>query len=177
MLLGDISNVNNDIDLIYILTSVLTIDMILILLSRDTKLLGNTMNQWYNKLSMTAVMLDVLVIMLSYITTRYTFKTFDIPYSPELFIIVLITIQVTRDALIYKFIMLPYPNGSNKIVDLYKDYASENNFKAIAVDSATMLTSALLAMYLKNREFNETTTLLICVLYTIPYFLYQKVKK
>jgi hypothetical protein len=36
--------------------------------------------------------------------------------------------------------------------------------------------SAVLAMYLKNKPMHETTTLLIVGLYIIPYFLYQKAK-
>lgn len=176
MFLGDISNVNNDVDLIYILTSVLTINMFIIVGARYTTALGGTINQWYSKLSMTAVMLDVLLVIIRFVTTRYTFEIFDIPHSPELFIIVLITIQVVHDAILYNFVIFPYPTGNNKVVDLYKDYANENNFKIVASNSAIMLSSALLAMYLKNKDMHETTTLLISVLYSIPYFIYQNAK-
>jgi hypothetical protein len=50
----------------------------------------------------------------------------------------------------------------------------ENGFDIILADSAMVLVSAVLAMYLKNKEFHETTTLLIVGLYAIPYLLYQK---
>jgi hypothetical protein len=74
------------------------------------------------------------------------------------------------------FVILPYPTGNNQIIDVYKEYANEHGNRIIAVDSAMVVLSGLLAMYLKNKEFHETTSLLIFTLYIIPYFLYQKVK-
>jgi len=78
--------------------------------------------------------------------------------------------------LLYKLVIVPYPEGNNQIIDVYKKYADENGYKVVVADSAMMLGSALLAMYLKNKEMNETTSLLIVSMYIIPYFIYQKVK-
>jgi hypothetical protein len=173
---ADISNINNNLDLVYILTSVLVVDMIVILIARDTTLLGKTINEWYNKFTMTAVTLDVLIIMIGFIITRYIFDVFNIEYSPELFIVILLTVQIVHDALLYKYVIVPYPEGNNQVIDVYKKYAKENGYKVIVADSAMMLSSALLAMYLKNKEMHETTSLLIVTMYIIPYFIYQKVK-
>jgi hypothetical protein len=49
---GDISNIHNNVDLIYILTAVLIVDMIVILIARDTTLFGKSVNEWYNKYTM-----------------------------------------------------------------------------------------------------------------------------
>jgi uncharacterized protein YacL len=175
-MLGDISNIHNNLDLVHILTAVLVVDMIIILIARDTTILGKTINEWYNKFTMTAVLLDVLIIVIGFIITRYTFNVFDIEYSPELFIIILLTVQIVHDVLLYKFVIAPYPEGHNQVIDVYKKYADENGYKVIIADSAMMLGSAVLAMYLKNKDMNETTSLLIISLYIIPYFIYQKVK-
>jgi len=175
-MLGDISNVHNNIDLLYILTAVLIVDMVVILIARDTTLLGKSVNEWYSKFTLTAVILDVLIIIIGFITTRYVFNVFDLKFTPELFIVVLITIQVIHDALLYLLVIKPYPDGNNQIIDLYKKYANDGGSKIIVADSAMVLISALLAMYLKNKELHETTSLLIWTLYTIPYFIYQKVK-
>ena len=77
-MLGDISNIHNNLDLVHILTAVLVVDMIIILIARDTTILGKTINEWYNKFTMTAVLLDVLIIVIGFIITRYTFNVFDI---------------------------------------------------------------------------------------------------
>ena len=175
-MLGDISNIHNNLDLVHILTAALVVDMIIILIARDTTILGKTINEWYNKFTMTAVLLDVLIIVIEFIITRYTFNVFDIEYSPELFIIILLTVQIVHDVLLYKFVISPYPEGHNQVIDVYKKYADENGYKVIVADSAMMLASAVLAMYLKNKDMNETTSLLIISLYIIPYFIYQKVK-
>lgn len=175
-MLGDISNIHNNLDLVHILTAVLVVDMVIILIARDTTLLGTTINEWYNKFTITAVILDVLIIVIGFIITRYIFNTFNIEYSPELFIIILLTVQIVHDALLYKLVIVPYPDGHNQIIDVYKKYADENGYKVIVADSAMMLASAVLAMYLKNKEMYETTSLLVMSLYIIPYFIYQKVK-
>ena len=175
-MLGDISNINNNIDLVHILTAVLIVDMVIILIARDTTIFGKTINKWYNKFTITAVVLDVLIIMIGFIITRYIFNIFNITFSPEIFIIILVTVHIVHDIGLYLFVIVPYPEGNNQIIDVYKEYASEHGNRIIAADSITVITSGLLAMYLKDKEFHETTSLLICTLYIIPYFLYQKVK-
>lgn len=173
---GDISNINNNLDLVHILTAVLVVDMVVILIARDTKYLGKTINEWYNKFTMTAVALDVLIIMIGFVITRYLHTMFNIPFSPELFLVILLTVQIIHDVLLYKFVIVPYPEGNNQVIDVYKKYANEHGGNIIIADAAMMLASGLLAMYLKNKEFNETTSLLIVSMYIIPYFIYQKAK-
>ena len=173
---GDISNIHNNVDLIYILTAVLIVDMIVILIARDTTRFGKSVNEWYNKFTITAVLLDVLIIMIGFVITRYVFDVFKLKFTPELFIIILITIQVVHDYLLYTWVIVPYPEGNNQIIDVYKKHANENGYTAIVADSAIVLGSAVIAMYLKNNEMHETTSLLIFSLYIIPYFIYQKEK-
>jgi hypothetical protein len=86
---GDISNINDNTDLIYIITAVVIVNMLVILISRDTKFFGKNVNQWYDKFGITAVVLDVLIIVIGFVITRYIFNIFNIEYSPELFIIIL----------------------------------------------------------------------------------------
>lgn len=175
-MLGDISNIHNNLDLVQILTAVLVVDMAVILIARDTTLFGKTINEWYNKFTITAVILDVLIIMVGFIITRYIFDIFKITFTPEIFIVILLTVQIVHDALFYLLVIKPYPEGNNQVIDVYKKYADEIGYKIIIADSAMVLVSALLAMYLKNKEMHETTSLLVLTLYIIPYFLYQKVK-
>ena len=173
---ADISNINDNTDLLYIITAVVIVDMIVILIARDTKLFGKNINQWYDKFGITAVILDVLIIVIGFIITRYLFNVIELDFSPELFILVALTVQVIHDSALYEFVIKPYPAGNNQVIDVYKAYANENGHYIILGDSAMVLSSAVLAMYLKNKPMHETTTLLIVGLYIIPYFLYQKAK-
>jgi len=173
---GDISNINDNTDLLYIITAVVIVDMIVILIARDTKIFGNAINTWYDKLGINAVILDVLIIVIGFIITRYLFNVIELEFTPELFIFVALAVQVIHDSALYEFVIKPYPQGHNQVIDIYKAYANENSFYIILADSAMVLSSAILAMYLKNKPMHETTTLLVVGLYIIPYFLYQKVK-
>jgi len=174
---ADISNINNNSDLLYIITATIIVDMVVILMARDTKILGKTINTWYDKFGITAVILDVLIIVIGFIITRYLFTVIELDFSPELFIFVALAVQVIHDSALYEFVIKPYPVGHNQVIDVYKAYATENGYKIILADSAMVLGSAILAMYLKNKPVHETTSLLIVGLYLIPYFLLQKVKE
>jgi hypothetical protein len=173
---ADISNINNNIDLYYILTGTLLVDTIVILLARDTSFFGKTINKWYDDFGLMAVLVDVGVILVGFIITRYIFYVINLDFSPELFIIVLLAVQIVHDYLLNVYVIIPYPKGNNKIIDIYKDYVDENGYRIILADAGMMIGSAVFAMYLKDKEMHETTSLLIVLLYIIPYFLTQKAK-
>ena len=173
---ADISNVNDNTDLLYITTAVVIVDMFVILMARDTNLFGKQINIWYDKFGLNAVILDVLIIIIGFIVTRYLFYYIELDFSPELFIFVALVVQILNDSALYEFVIKPYPQGHNQIIDVYKAYANENGYYIILADSAMVLSSAVLAMYLKTKPMHETSSLLIVGLYIIPYFLYQKVK-
>lgn len=173
---GDISNINDNTDLLYIITGAVIVDMVVILMARDTKLFGKTINTWYDKFGITAVILDVLISVIGFIITRYLFNIIELEFTPELFIIVLLAVQLIHNSALYEFVIKPYPQGHNQIIDVYKTYADENGYKILLADSAMVLSTAVIAMYLKTKPMHETTSLLIVGLYIIPYFLYQKVK-
>jgi uncharacterized protein YacL len=175
-MLSDISNINNNIDLLYIITATVIVDMIYLLIARDTPYFGKTLNEWYDKFGITAVILDVLIIVIGFIITRYSFSFFNLEFSPLLFIGIALIVQIIHDILLYQLVILPYPTGNNKVIDVYKKYADESGAYIILADSSMMIFSALIAMYLKDKPMHVTSTLLIGSLYIIPYFLNQKVK-
>jgi hypothetical protein len=172
-MLSDISNINNHYDLIYITTAVILIDLIVIIIAKKN-LLGKQINIWYDKFGMTAVLLDVTIIIIVLIITRYIFSIYNIKFSPEYFIVVSLIVQLIHDILLYKLIIEPTPKGVNQIIDVYKDYAVEGGTNILLADSAMVFGSGLIAMYLKSQEFETTTTILITSLYIIPYLIYTK---
>jgi len=172
-MLSDISNINNHYDLIYITTAVILVDLIVIIFAKKNKL-GKQINIWYDKFGMTAVLLDVTIIIIVLIITRYIFSIFNLKFSPEYFIIVSLIVQLILDILLYNLLIEPNPQAENKIIDVYKDYAVEGGVNILLADSAMVLGSGLIAMYLKNQEFETTTTILVTSLYVIPYLIYNK---
>ena len=172
-MLSDISNITNNIDLLYILTGVIIIDFIVIILAR-TNYLGKEINVWYNRFGLSAVILDVLIIVIGFIITRYIFSIYQLEFSPIYFICILVLVQLVHDILLYVCIIKPMPENVNSIIDVYKDYATENGSKILIADSLMMIGSAIIAMKLKGMDMHVTTTLLIICLYKIPYLLYIK---
>jgi hypothetical protein len=175
-MLSDISNINNNIDLLYIITGAVIVDMVVILIARDTPFIGKTINEWYNNFGITAVILDVLISVIGFIITRYIFSFYNLEFSPVYFIGIALIVQIIHDILLYKLVILPYPTGNNKVIDIYKKYADESGANIIIADSTMIIFTGLIAMYLKDKPMHVTSTLLIGSLYIIPYFLNQKVK-
>ena len=175
-MLSDISNISNNNDLIYITTAVIIIDLIVILIAKNTTLFNKQINVWYDKFGMTAVFLDVAIIIIGLIITRYIFSIYKLTFNPLYFILIALAVQLVHDVLLYKLVIVPYPEGNNQIIDVYKKYADENGYKVVVADSAMMLGSALLAMYLKNKEMKKEiiigSTALIVI--GILYFAFKK---
>ena len=101
---SDISNIDNNIDLYYILCAIVIVDLVVIYIARNTNLLGNQINVWYNNFGLSAVILDVLIIMIGFIITRYIFKYSKIRFSPTTFIIIALVVQIIHDILLYELV-------------------------------------------------------------------------
>jgi hypothetical protein len=171
-MLSDISNFNNNSDLLYLFTAVTIIDLTVIYLARNN-LIGSNINIWYDKFKISAVILDIFIIIIGFIITRYIFLINNFSFSPLLFIIIAVSVQLIHDVLFYKFVISPIPYGANSLMDVYKDYAKEGSLMALGADSAMVIASALIAMFLKSVPSSYSSSLLIVSIYLIPYLLFQ----
>jgi uncharacterized protein YacL len=167
---GDISKISNNTDLIYIITAVFIIDLIVIIIAKQYNKLGKQINVWYDKLGLTAVLLDVTIIIIGFIITRYIYYVANFEFNPLGFIITSLIVQVIHDMLLYIYLILPTKYGVNNIIDIYKDYAKEGGGYIILADSLMVLGSGIIAMLLKNSEMHYTSSLLVLSIYLIPYF-------
>jgi len=171
-MLSDISDFTNNSDLLYLFTAVTIVDLIGIYLAKNN-FIGSNINIWYDKFKISAVILDIFIIIIGLIITRYIFFINNFSFSPLLFIIIAVSVQIIHDTLFYKFFISPIPYGVNDLMDVYKDYANEVSFKIIGADSAMVIASALIAMYLKSVPSSYSSSLLILSIYLIPYLLFQ----
>jgi hypothetical protein len=172
-MLSDISDFTNNSDLLYLFTAVTIVDLIGIYLAKNN-FIGANINVWYDKFKISAVILDIFIIIIGLIITRYIFFINNFSFSPLLFIIIAVSVQIIHDTLFYKFFISPIPYGVNDLMDVYKDYAKEVNSKIIGADSLMVIASALIAMYLKSVPSSYSSSLLIVSIYLIPYLLFQK---
>jgi hypothetical protein len=168
----NIANFNNTNDYLPLLNGVLITDLFVIL-CLNTKLIKSVvLRKWYDQYNLSAVIADVLIIVIGLIITRaiyyYIFNTFSIVKFVSLAVIV----QVIHDILFYIFFK-NVPRGINKMLDTFKDYATEVSYKAILADSGMMIMASLLFSYLAGKSVNTNIIVLILFVYILPYLLYN----
>jgi hypothetical protein len=168
----NIADFNNINDYLPLLTSVLITDLFVISLLNTQAIKSRVLRQWYSQYNLSAVIADVLIILIVLIITRaiyyYVFDSFSIGK----FIMLAVILQITHDILFYVFFR-NIPRGVNKMIDTFKDYANEISYKAIISDSGMMIMSCLIASYLVNKNTNTNIIVLISSLYLLPYLLYN----
>ena len=168
----NIADFNNINDYLPLFNAVLITDLFVILLLNIKIIKSQVLRQWYLQYNLSAVIADVLIILIGLIITRaiyyYVFETFSLLK----FIILAVAVQITHDILFYIFFS-NIPRGVNKMIDTFKDYANEVSYKAILADSGMMIMSCLIASYLSNKNTNINIIVLISFLYLLPYLLYN----
>jgi hypothetical protein len=171
-MIKNIADFNNINDYLPLFNSVLITDLFVILLLNIRIIKSKVLRQWYLQYNLSAVIADVLIILIGLIITRaiyyYVFKNFSLLK----FIILAVLVQITHDILFYIFFS-NIPRGVNKMIDTFKDYASDVSYKAILADSGMMIMSCLIASYLVNKNTNINIIVLISFLYLLPYLLYN----
>ena len=168
----NIANFNNVSDYLPLLNSVLITDLFVILLSNMNIIQSKVLRKWYANYNLSAVIADVLIIMIVLIIARamyyYIFDTFSLLK----FILLAVALQIIHDISFYFFIK-SVPRGVNNMIDTFKDYANEASYKAIVADSGMMILSCLIASYLVNKSTNTNIIVLITFTYLLPYLLYN----
>jgi len=171
-MVNNIANFNNTNDYLPLFNAVLITDLFVIFLLNIGMIKSKVLRQWYSQYNLSAVIADVLIIFIVLIIVRaiyyYVFDSFSIIK----FIILAVILQITHDILFYVFFS-NIPRGVNKMIDTFKDYASDVSYKAILADSGMMIMSCLVASYLVNKDTNTNIIVLVVFLYLLPYLLYN----
>jgi hypothetical protein len=171
---SDISKISDSGDFLPILTAVLIVEIIIIFIAKKSTLFGVQLNVWYEKLGMTAVLMDVLISIIGIFITRYIFSYYQIPFNFKYFILISVIVQIIHDILFYYFIILPSVKGDSLIMDIYLDYTKENGAYILLADACMIIGSCLIAMLLKGQETHVNLSISVLVLYLLPYYVYMK---
>ena len=167
--IADFTNIN---DYLPLLNAVLLTDLFVILLLNLGVISSKVLQKWYSQYNLSAVIADVLIILIVLIITRTIYYKIFNDFSILNFIILAVILQITHDILFYIFFS-NIPRGVNKMLDTFKDYANEMSYKAIVADSCMMIMSSLIAYYFVNKNINTNIIVLISSLYVLPYLLYN----
>jgi len=147
-------------------------DLFVIFLLNTKVIKSQVLRQWYSQYNLSAVIADILIILIVLIITRAIYYLVFDSFSILKFIILAVILQITHDILFYVFFS-NIPRGINKMIDTFKDYANDVSYKAILADSGMMIMSCLIATYLVNKNTNTNIIVLISFLYLLPYLLYN----
>lgn len=179
MLLGDITNPEDAKDWWYILLAILIVDVVVIFLAKYLPdILGESINLWYERFGLNAVISDVLIIAIGFFIARYAYTHFmpaSYGFNLWYFLAILVLVQLVHDLFFYVAIIKPIPQGHNRMIDVFKRYSS-GGVKILLSDAAMMIASALIAMSLKESGGEVYAGLSLFTVYTLPYILETKNK-
>jgi uncharacterized protein YacL len=153
--------------LLDIVSAVVVVDFATIVLSKFFNL-GKSLDKWYAKFGMTAVLSDCLIIVLG-IQLALLLE----PKSGIFMILVTaLSIQLIHDILFYFFVIQPIPKGHNEIIDLFKEYANENSWKILLADSLMVMSTVGLAHYFSFIPILMVEFYGLLALYGLTYIIY-----
>lgn len=168
----NISNFNNVNDYLPLFNAVLITDLFVILLLNTKVIKSTVLQKWYEQYNLSAVIADVLIILIGIIITRAIYYYIFDNFSLFKFIILAVIVQIIHDILFYILFSIT-PRGVNKMLDTFKDYATDVSYKAIFADSGMIIMACLIGSYLVNKNTNTNIIILISFLYLLPYLLYN----
>lgn len=168
-----ISNFNNTSDYLSILNGALITDLCVIFLLIFGFIKSKVLIEWYRKYNLSAVIADVLIIVIGIIMARFAYPyVFGVKFSLIKFIGLAVIIQILHDILFYYMFKL-VPRGKNMMLDTFKDYANEVGFKAVISDSLMIISTCLLSSYFVSLNLNTNIIILILSVYILPYAVYN----
>jgi len=174
----DIGDFWSSSDMWYIVTAVLIVDVVGVFLFRYyPKFFGSALNKWYTDFGLVACLSDITIILIGFLITRLIYTRFlraTYGWSAALFTGLLFCVQLIHDFLFYIFVILPIPEGSNAVIDLFKKYAKEVSGSIYIGDAIMVTSSALIAMALKNYGDSITAASAITALYSLSYILFTR---
>jgi uncharacterized protein YacL len=155
--------------LLDILSAVVVVDFVTIILSKFLHL-GKSLDKWYAKFGMTAVLSDCLIIVLG-IQLALLFE----PQAGWFHLLMMaMAIQIVHDIWFYFGVIQPVPQGQNEIIDLFKEYAQENSWKIVVADSLMVISTVILAETLSHYQESVVTFVGLLGTYALTYIIYTK---
>ena len=168
----NISNFTNVNDYLPILNGSLNADLIIIFLLHHGIFKSSLLKKWYKKYQLSAVIADVLILVIGIILARFFYKYLfpNEGFNVWKFTGLAVTIQIIHDILFYWFFK-SIPRGYNAMLDFFKDYAREVGIGAILGDSFMMILACLLSSHFATYNLNSNIILTIITLYFFPYMI------
>jgi len=132
-----------------------------------------TLEDWYKKYRLSAMIADILICVLYILLGRYLVYTLKLNVGLTAFALLCVVIQVIFDFLFYLLFTL-VPLGTNNMLDFFKGYAKEVGVNALFGDSVLVILAVVISALLNARSFDTNIVFLILSIYLTPYFIYMR---
>jgi hypothetical protein len=165
-------------DYLYIITAAIVVDLIVIFLARypgqNPIFKVKALNDWYEKFGFLAAAADILSLIIGVTAARYLYSSFGLKNSLFFFVIVVVLFQLFHDVFFFLAVITQLPKGENKMIDVFGDYAKENGAKILISDALMMISTTVLAAFLKGLPAHVSASSMILSLYALCFALYTK---
>ena len=132
-----------------------------------------TLEEWYKKYRLMAMVADILIGVLYILLGRYLVYSLDLNIGLTVFALLCVVIQLIFDFLFYLLFTI-VPLGTNHMLDFFKSYAKEVGVNALFGDSVLVVLAVIISALLNARSFDTNVVFLILSVYLAPYFVYMK---
>lgn len=166
--------INSVSDIVKLFFAVLSLDTSVLFLNRHIDVGGKSLNKWYDRFGLVAVLSDVTIIMIGFLIANFAYPFIFGTYSIFLFLALVVVVQAIHDTLFYFFVIKPFPKGENQLMDVFKEYAAENGSKIILGDAGLMLGSAAFMELYKRLSPLNASALGVFTVYCLTYILYTR---
>lgn len=133
--------------------------------------LTKSLSVWYKEFGVVALGSDILIIVLG-----IALAMFLVPGASGLTLMgVAVGIQLLHDVLFYVGIIQGVPVGHNRVIDLFKRYASEGSWKILLADAGMVAASVYLMETMEETlTYDHIVWVGLLAVYSLLYILYTK---
>ena len=174
----DVSEYENIYDWIVIAIAAVLVEALVILFVRHfPDIFGKLLNIWFNRFKLSAVIVDVLTMMIGFGITRYVYSDYVFPkfkWNPLYFTGLAAIVQVVFVSLFYFIIVRPTSQGQNTMIDVLREIVAANGWRVLGLDAIKALATVFGSMVLKAAPLHVTAAVGMVSSYIIPFALESK---
>ena len=167
-------NFKNKFEYVPIITANIYADLFIIFLTFSRIYYNSpSLEGWYKKYRLSAMVADILIGVLYMLLGRYLVYKMGLNVGLTAFATLCVGIQIFFDFLFYILFTI-IPRGSNNMLDYFKGYSKEVGVNALFGDSILVIFAVVLSALLNSRSYDTNIVCLILSIYLTPYFIYMK---
>jgi succinate dehydrogenase hydrophobic anchor subunit len=174
----DVSEYENIYDWILITIAAIIVEVIVLCLVRFCPdIFGKAINIWFNRFKLSAVLADVLTIMIGFGITRYVYSEWLYPtydWNPLYFTGLSAIVQMLYVSFFYFVVVRPTPQGYNTMIDALREVVSAGGSKILGSDALKMMGASVITMLLKSAPLHLSASIGILATYFVPFMLETK---